>query len=127
MEAELRLKRVYECAEKEDGVRVLVDRLWPRGVRKDALACDLWAKEATPSKELRMLYHRGELDFEGFSKAYLEELSASEDAGAFAEKCASWLAKGNVTLLYAAKDTAQNHALVLRGWLIGRLSSLALR
>ncbi len=50
MEAELRLKRVYECAEKEDGVRVLVDRLWPRGVRKDALACDLWRRRSRPPR-----------------------------------------------------------------------------
>ena len=58
---EIHLKRVYEAAEPSDGVRVLVDRLWPRGIRKADLPYDVWAKEVTPSSELRTLYHRGEM------------------------------------------------------------------
>lgn len=63
---EIHLKRVYEAAEPSDGVRVLVDRLWPRGIRKADLPYDVWAKEVTPSSELRTLYHRGEMPFAGF-------------------------------------------------------------
>lgn len=114
----LRIKRVYEALSPEDGVRVLADRLWPRGIKKENLVHDVWAKEITPSKELRTLYHRGDLPFEGFSEAYVEELSGREEALAFAKKCKGWLEKENVTLLYAAKNTEQNHAMVLREWLL---------
>lgn len=114
---EIHIKRVYEAAEESDGVRVLCDRLWPRGVRKDALQYDIWAKEITPSAEIRGLWHRGEMPYEGFSEAYIEELNASESAKAFAEKCRAWLEGKNVTLLYAAKNEQENHALVLQAWL----------
>ena len=62
---ELRQKRIYEAAAPDDGRRVLVDRLWPRGMKKERAALDLWAKEVAPSTELRRLYHRGELPFAG--------------------------------------------------------------
>ena len=81
---EIHLKRVYEAAEPSDGVRVLVDRLWPRGIRKADLPYDAWPKEITPSPELRKLYHRGEMPFAGFREGYAEELEASEGAAAFA-------------------------------------------
>ena len=96
---EIHLKRVYEAAEPGDGVRVLVDRLWPRGIRKADLPYDVWAKEVTPSSELRTLYHRGEMPFAGFREGYAEELEASEGAAAFAERCREWLKTQNVTAL----------------------------
>lgn len=102
---EIHLKRVYEAAEPGDGVRVLVDRLWPRGIRKENLPYDVWAKEVTPSSELRTLYHRGEMPFAGFREGYAEELEASEGAAAFAERCREWLKTQNVTLLYAARTS----------------------
>ena len=114
---EIHLKRVYEAAEPSDGVRVLVDRLWPRGIRKADLPYDVWAKEVTPSSELRTLYHRGEMPFAGFREGYAEELEASEGAAAFAERCREWLKTQNVTLLYAAKNQQENHAQVLAAWL----------
>ena len=114
---EIHLKRVYEAAEPSDGVRVLVDRLWPRGIRKADLPYDVWAKEVTPSSELRTLYHRGEMPFAGFREGYAEELEASEGAAAFTERCREWLKTQNVTLLYAAKNQQENHALVLAAWL----------
>ena len=77
---EIRLKRVYEVPSPDDGVRVLVDRLWPRGIRKADLPYDAWPKEITPSPELRKLYHRGEMPFAGFREGYAEELEASEGA-----------------------------------------------
>ena len=77
---EIRLKRVYEAPSPDDGVRVLVDRLWPRGIRKADLPYDAWPKEITPSPELRTLYHRGEMPFAGFREGYAEELEASAAA-----------------------------------------------
>lgn len=76
---EIRLKRVYESPSPDDGVRVLVDRLWPRGVRKADLPHDAWAKEITPSAELRTLYHRGEMPFAGFREGYVEELQEARE------------------------------------------------
>ena len=115
---ELRTKRIYEGVSPEDGRRILVDRLWPRGIKKAQAELTAWGKEITPSTELRKLYHRGEMPFEGFAAAYLDELEASEAAHDFARQCRGWLEEGNVTLLYAAKNTEQNHVLVLRRWLL---------
>ena len=114
---EIRLKRVYEVPSPDDGVRVLVDRLWPRGIREADLRYDAWPKEITPSPELRKLYHRGEMPFAGFREGYAEELEASEGAAAFAERCRKWLETQDVTLLYAAKNQQENHAQVLAAWL----------
>lgn len=114
---EIRLKRVYEAASPDDGVRVLADRLWPRGIRKENLPYDVWAKKITPSSELRTLYHRGEMPFAGFREGYVEELEHSEGAAAFAKKCREWLQTQNVTLLFAAKNQQENHAFVLAAWL----------
>lgn len=121
---EIRLKRVYESPSPDDGVRVLVDRLWPRGVRKADLPHDVWAKEITPSAELRTLYHRGEMPFAGFREGYVEELQGSEGAAAFAAKCKEWLQTENVTLLFAAKNQQENHALVLAAWLRRKIAAL---
>ena len=114
---ELLLKRVYEPYEPKDGYRILVDRLWPRGIKKDAAQLDEWAKEITPSTEIRRLYHRGDMPFEGFSQAYLEELEADETAETFVSNCGEQLKSQNVTLVYGAKNEQENHALVLREWL----------
>ena len=73
--------------------------------------------ERYAASELRMLYHRGEMPFAGFREGYAEELEASEGAAAFAERCRGWLKTQNVTLLYAAKNQQENHALVLAAWL----------
>lgn len=110
----IQCKRVYEEAEKEDGYRVLVDRLWPRGVKKTDLACDEWCKTLTPSNALRKAFHSDTLDFEHFGKAYREELAQHQDEGL---RLATLAKKQTVTLLYGAKNTEQNHALVLANWL----------
>ncbi|SDP34371.1 DUF488 domain-containing protein [Selenomonas ruminantium] len=117
MDHELRLKRVYEPYELADGYRILVDRLWPRGIKKEAAHLDEWAKEITPSTEIRRLYHQGEMPFEGFSQAYLEELESNEAAEDFVHNCSEQLKVQNVTLVYAAKNEQENHALVCREWL----------
>ncbi|MEU6356482.1 DUF488 family protein [Streptomyces sp. NPDC047072] len=108
----VRVRRVYDPPEPEDGVRVLVDRLWPRGLSKDAARVDEWPKALTPSTELRRWYHAGEGSYEEFAERYEAELS---DPGA-AELLAhvrELTAKGSVTLLTASKTPEQSHATVL--------------
>lgn len=104
-------KRVYEPASSEDGYRVLVDRLWPRGMKKTDLQYDEWNKTLAPSTELRKAFHADLIDFTAFREAYLQELAGHAPEGR------QLVAKGNVTLLYATKNTTQNHAEVLAGWL----------
>lgn len=122
MDHEILLKRIYEPWEPVDGYRILVDRLWPRGIRKEAAHLDEWAKEITPSTEIRRLYHQGGMPFEDFAQAYTWELEKNEGAVAFVSKCREQLAAQNVTLVYAAKNEQENHVLVLRDWLKRRLA-----
>ncbi|AZI87960.1 DUF488 domain-containing protein [Kosakonia sp. CCTCC M2018092] len=110
----IQCKRVYDAASKEDGYRVLVDRLWPRGIKKVDLAYDEWCKTLAPSTELRKAFHGEAIDFAAFKKSYREELEAQKEAG---EQLAARGKNGTVTLLYAAKDREQNHAVVLAEWL----------
>ena len=113
----LKTKRIYDPAEESDGRRILLDRLWPHGMKKERARLDAWAKEITPSPELRKLYHTGGIPFEGFAADYLDELEASDEAKAFVEKLRDNLAEGDVTLVYATKNTEQNHVQVLVRWL----------
>lgn len=110
----IQCKRVYEQASPDDGYRVLVDRLWPRGVKKTDLAYDEWCKTLTPSNELRKAFHGETIDFAAFSNAYREELAQHKEEGM---RLAARAKKQTVTLLYGAKDKTQNHALVLADWL----------
>ncbi|ANR77714.1 MarR family transcriptional regulator [Kosakonia sacchari] len=109
----IQCKRVYDAADEDDGYRVLVDRLWPRGIKK-SLPCDEWNKTLAPSTELRKAFHGDAIDFAAFSESYRQELTAQEAEG---KKLAARGKKGTVTLLYAAKNREQNHALVLAQWL----------
>ncbi|MGY5957424.1 DUF488 domain-containing protein [Kosakonia sp. BK9b] len=110
----IQCKRVYDTAKKEDGYRVLVDRLWPRGVKKTDLPYDGWSKNLAPSTELRKAFHGETLDFQAFSEQYRQELAAHKEEG---QILAARSKNGTVTLLYAAKDTQHNHAEVLAKWL----------
>ncbi|MEB6378857.1 DUF488 domain-containing protein [Leclercia adecarboxylata] len=111
----IQCKRLYDEASKEDGYRILVDRLWPRGVKKEALAYDEWCKTLTPSNELRKMFHSETIDFASFTQAYRQELVAlHQDEG---RRIARLADNQTVTLLYGAKDRQQNHALVLADWL----------
>ncbi|MEK4032896.1 DUF488 domain-containing protein [Methylocystis sp. IM3] len=109
----LLLKRVYEPPEKDDGARVLVDRLWPRGLTKEKAALDHWAKEVAPSNELRRWFGHRPDRWEEFAARYREELEAPP-AQAEIAAIRRLLRQGRVTLLYAAHDEAQNNAVVLR-------------
>ncbi|MEV0369824.1 DUF488 family protein [Streptomyces sp. NPDC050636] len=110
--ADIRVRRVYDPAEPSDGARVLIDRLWPRGLSKaDALLTE-WCKDAAPSTELRRWYgHRGEL-FERFAESYRDEL-ARDPAQAALRHLRELAGEGPLTLLTATKDAARSHAAVL--------------
>ena len=109
----LSVKRVYEPPSPRDGMRVLVDRLWPRGLTKEKAAVDLWMKEVAPSPTLRTWFDHREDRFEAFSDKYRAELDTSP-AGADLK---TLIARRHVTLLYGAHDPAVNHAVVLQAWL----------
>ncbi|MEU6540384.1 DUF488 family protein [Streptomyces sp. NPDC047000] len=108
----VRVRRVYEPPEPEDGVRVLVDRLWPRGLAKDAARVDEWPKGLTPSAELRRWYHAGEGPYEEFARRYEAELAAPEAAELLA-RVREMAQTGPVTLLTAAKKPGESHTAVL--------------
>ena len=108
----VRVRRVYEPPEPDDGVRVLVDRLWPRGLSRDAAHVDEWPKALTPSTELRRWYHAGEGAYEEFSERYEAELAAPE-ADELLDHLRELAGRGAVTLLTAAKSPELSHASVL--------------
>ena len=105
--AEVRVKRIYEEASPEDGRRILVDRLWPRGVRKDRV--DEWARDLAPSNELRREFHGQETEFEEFEARYVVELE--DRSGELHELLDS--TSGRLTLLFASKNLERNNATVL--------------
>lgn len=113
----VRVRRAYEPPSPDDGVRVLVDRLWPRGLSKDAARVDEWPKEVAPSSELRRWFHGPEGTFEGFRRRYLAELSAAGPTAAL-ERLGERARAGPLTLLTASRDPGHSHAAVLAG-LIG--------
>lgn len=106
----VRLKRVYEDATETDGQRVLVDRLWPRGVTKERAAIDWWAKELAPSNELRTWFAHDPGRYAEFKRRYREELAGNEALGRLKELAGN----GTVTLVYSAKDEQHNQARVLQ-------------
>jgi uncharacterized protein YeaO (DUF488 family) len=111
-----RIKRVYAPAETSDGFRVLVDRLWPRGLAKDKAHVDLWLKEIAPSDALRRRLHADPQTWDAFVAGYARELSAEPTASAV-ERLRHHARKGPVTLLYGARDETHNNAVALKGWL----------
>lgn len=112
---DIQLKRIYEDPVEDDGYRVLVDRLWPRGVSKKAARLDEWLKDIAPSTELRKWFDHDSDKFEEFSKRYQGELTQKEEVvNQLLEKAKNQ----QVTLLYAAKDEQLNHAVVLKEFLV---------
>jgi len=104
------VKRIYEPAASHDGYRILVDRLWPRGIKKEKAGIDTWLKEVAPSTELRTWFHSGGGSFTDFKKKYLTELKHNPALDALRSLIKE---HKKVTLLYAAKDEKHNHALIL--------------
>lgn len=105
------LKRAYEQPSPSDGMRVLVDRLWPRGLSKTQLAVDFWLKDAAPSDALRRWYGHNPSRWEAFAARYRAELAERSDLLRLLDELRR---RGRVTLLYGARDTARNNAVVLR-------------
>lgn len=114
----LRVKRVYEAQAPEDGRRYLVDRLWPRGLTKEAAALDAWLKELAPSNALRQWFHHAPDDWEEFRRRYREELAAAA-VSPLLEKLRAESREGVVTLLFAAKNAQRNNAVCLKDILEG--------
>jgi len=114
----LTLKRVYEPPAPADGARILVDRLWPRGIARDKARIDLWLKDIAPSDALRRRFHARPADWDKFVAAYATELEGAA-AQAAARELRDRLREGPVTLLYAARDERRNNAVALKAWLEG--------
>jgi uncharacterized protein YeaO (DUF488 family) len=112
------LKRIYDKASRMDGARVLVDRLWPRGISKESARLDAWLKNVAPSDELRRWFHSRPEQWTEFRTRYIEELS-SPGAQPALEQLHKLAARGNLTLLFASKRTEQNNATVLKELLEG--------
>ena len=115
------IKRVYEAPEAGDGCRILVDRLWPRGLTKERLHADSWIKYISPSPEIRKAFCHKEEYLDTFKAAYLAELNANPQKNEFIKLTKECLRSGNLTLLYAAASRTINHAVILREWLEGNI------
>jgi uncharacterized protein YeaO (DUF488 family) len=116
----LQLKRIYDAPAESDGARILVDRLWPRGIAKNKARIDLWLKDVAPSHELRKKFHGHPEAWDEFLSAYKRELASDTAQLALAE-LEGLMRKGPVTLLYAARDDAHNNAAALKTWLEKRV------
>jgi uncharacterized protein YeaO (DUF488 family) len=113
----IKLKRAYDSAGSSDGTRILIDRLWPRGVRKADAAIDLWAKDMAPSTSLRKWFGHDPARWHQFRRRYADEIHRNR--GRLSE-LRSLAQKGRITLVFAAHDEAHNDAVVLREILLGR-------
>ena len=112
----LSIKRVYQPPDNEDGVRVLVDRLWPRGLSRERAQIDLWLKEIAPSDAMRRRYHGDPAAWEEFKTAYYAELKQPPAQSAVRDLL-DRLSREPVTLLFAARDETHNNAVALKEWL----------
>lgn len=120
MKPVINIKRAYEKPLKKDGYRVLVDRLWPRGLEKEAAALDEWAKDLAPSVSLRKWFGHDPYLWIPFQKQYRAELARNKSVDVFLEQHQD---KKAITLIYGAKDTEHNHAIVLQQYLMQQYES----
>lgn len=111
----IQIKRAYEAPEETDGARFLVDRVWPRGIKREALELVDWIKEAAPSNELRKWFGHDPARWETFRERYFSELDAREEVIAPLREAAR---QGVITLVYGARDTEHNNAVALRAYLL---------
>lgn len=110
----LRLKRIYDNFEYDKGYRILVDRLWPRGISKEKARLDLWSKEIAPTTKLRKWFDHDIKKFEKFSQLYEKELLENENFENFMKTISKELIQRDVFLLYSAKDERHNQAIILK-------------
>ncbi|HPW67608.1 MAG TPA: DUF488 family protein [Salinivirgaceae bacterium] len=121
---DIKVKRIYEDSSQDDGFRILVDRLWSRGVSKDKANIQEWAKDIAPSSEVRKRFNHDPDLMDWFRTQYLQELNGNKSADNFIALVRDKLEQGNVTLLYSAKDEKISQAVVLLEWLKERLGKL---
>jgi uncharacterized protein YeaO (DUF488 family) len=116
----IQIKRVYEPASKTDGARFLVERLWPRGIKKEALSLDAWLKDVAPSTELRQWFQHDPAKWQEFRKRYSRELEDNPEAW---ERLLSRGRRGRVTLVYSSHDEEHNNAVALKTFLEQKMKS----
>ena len=116
----VKLKRAYEPANSDDGYRVLVDRLWPRGVTKDRACLDLWLKDVAPSTELRQWFSHDPARWVEFRQRYLAELHQLPGRPEAVAQLVQLAARGHLTLVYGAREQDYNHAVLLRDVLLAQ-------
>lgn len=116
VEGGIRIKRIYRAARNSDGKRILVDRIWPRGMSKDRARLDAWMKDIAPSDGLRKWFHENAGQWGEFKQRYFAEIEANHDAVAALSEA---VREGVVTLLYASADEEKNNAVALRDYLLG--------
>lgn len=110
----IRLKRAYDSASKDDGIRFLVEGLWPRGVKKDALRLDAWLKDVAPSTELRKWFSHDPAKWVGFQRRYFAELKGKLES---LKPIIAAARRGRVTFVYSSHDTEHNNAVALKTYL----------
>ena len=116
----LQVKRVYDAPARSDGCRVLVDRIWPRGLSKEAAQLDTWVKDVAPSAELRKWFGHEPSRWDSFKRRYFRELDERQEA---LEQLLGACSGRTLTLLFAAKDSAHNNAVALKEYLDARIES----
>lgn len=114
------LHRIYDKSITPEGIRILIDRLWPRGIKKEDANIDYWFKEVAPSSELRRWFGHKPERFEEFRLKYLQELRNDEEKCQKVDEICQMLDEDNVILLYGAKDIEKNHAVVLKEEILTR-------
>lgn len=114
---EIQVKRIYDSPSPRDGYRILVDRLWPRGIKKEDAKIELWLKEIAPSDALRKWFNHEPEKWEEFKNRYRKELNGKPE---LIEQLSQNLKKGKVAFLFSAKDEAHNNAVALRAYFLGR-------
>lgn len=110
----VKVKRAYETPSRQDGTRYLVDGLWPRGIKKEKLNAEAWLKDLASSKELRQWFQHDPQKWEEFKRRYQKEINESSESF---QKLLDASKRGNVTLLFSAKDTERNNAVALKNFL----------
>ncbi len=113
----IQTKRIYDARADDDGLRILVDRIWPRGISKEKAQLDLWLKEIAPTTEMRKRFHGHPEQWDEFKKAYFDHLDNSNEATDALEQLREAAAGNHITLLYAARGTEQNNAVALKEYL----------
>ncbi|RSL32221.1 DUF488 family protein [Salibacterium salarium] len=117
----VQIKRIYEQVSEKDGYRVLVDKVWPRGVSKEHAKLDEWAKEITPTSELRKWFNHEKDKFFVFAEEYKKELQSNKEGRQKLNELTNKAVDEEVTLVFAAKDEKYNHAVLLQQWMEKKL------